>query len=175
MTRAPPKVVTGQDGVVGHEPAVAQHPLHHGVTPVLDLDGGPRVQPGPHVIIFHRRLGQGAEDVQLGDGGGQAADVVGPARQLSVYPLVYGPFRLLQALSGVQHHRFELLELRHDVSLRVGQGLTPDVVVGQARNVALADLDVIAENMVVTDFQAADAGAFPLPALQASDVAPSVG
>jgi len=59
----------------------------------------------------------------------------------------------------------QLLELRGDVALGVGQGLASLVGVGNSIEVGLADLDVVAEYLVVADLQRADAGALPLGAL----------
>ena len=63
----------------------------------------------------------------------------------------------------------QVLELLGDVPLAVGQGLLADVVRGHLVVEGVADLDVVAEDLVVAHLQAADAGALLLPGLHLGD------
>ena len=69
-------------GVVGHEEGPGEHPLHHRMASVVDLDDAPLVHLRAAVVVFHRRRGQGAQRVQLRHGGGGALDALHPGGDL---------------------------------------------------------------------------------------------
>ena len=81
-------------------------------------------------------------------------------------PAVQVTLHLFDAFPGVQDQGLVLLELGHDVPLRVDQGLTADVILWHLGEVGLADLDVVAEHVVIADLQASDARPLPLFLLQ---------
>ena len=66
-----------------------------------------------------------------------------------------------------------LFQLRRDVALGVLDGLLADVIIGNARasglRLGVGDLDVVAENLVESDFEARDARAPDLLGLKLGD------
>ncbi len=73
--------------------------------------------------------------------------------------------QLLGFLVGREHLLFVLFELRRDIPFGILDGLFANVVVRDALLLGRRDLDVIAEDLVVADFQFGNAGAFDLPGL----------
>ena len=170
-----PRAVVREVHIVGHVGADVQDPFHHRVAAVGDPDSVALVESRPDVAVLHRGVGQPGEDVQPGDGRGDPADGAGGLGQLSADSVINGPFGFLQSVFGVQHQRLVFFQLRDDVPFGVGQGLAADVVLGDLIDVGLGDLDVIAKDLVVPDFQALDLGAFPFSLLQSSDELTCVG
>ena len=160
--------VVGQLHVIGHVGPGVQDPLHHRMTAVSNPDGVSQVQLGPDIAVLHRCVRQPGEHVQLCDGRGDLANGARRFGQLGADPMVNGPFSFFQTISGVQHQRFVFLQFWNDIAFGVGQRLTPDVVLGHLIDVGLADLDVVAEDLVVTHFQAFDLGAVTLPLFESS-------
>src|SRR5262245_65694724 len=69
-------------------------------------------------------------------------------------------------LERVEDDRLLLFQLRREIALCAGERLLADVVVGNQLDVGVADLDVIAEDAVVADLQALDAGSLALDLLE---------
>ena len=69
----------------------------------------------------------------------------------------------------------QFLQLLGDVALAVHQGLLADVVCRDLVPEGVGDLDVVAEDLVVPDFQGADAGLLLLPLLQLREEALAAG
>ncbi len=65
--------------------------------------------------------------------------------------------------------RLVLLQVRRDIAFAVGGGLLAHVVVRHVAEIGLRDLDVVAEDGVVADFERVDAGAFALACLEVRD------
>ena len=63
----------------------------------------------------------------------------------------------------------QILQLLGDVPLRVGQGLLADIALRHLAPEGVGDLNIVAEDFVVADFQGADAGPFLLPGLDLRD------
>ena len=72
-------------------------------------------------------------------------------------------------VAGGEDGVLQVLQLLGDEPLAVGQGLLADVVGGDLVVVGAADLDVVAEDLVVAHLQALDAGLLPLPGLHLGD------
>ena len=136
---------------------------------ILDPDLVPLVQGGSNIAVVDRHLGPGGEHIQPGDGGGQLSEDRGVLGDLGAQPAIEVPLQLVNPLPGVEHQGFILLEFGHHVALGVGQGLPPHVVRGHLFLIGLADLDVIAENLVVADLESPDSGTLPFPAFQIGD------
>ncbi|GBD14953.1 hypothetical protein HRbin25_00840 [bacterium HR25] len=153
-------------GIVGDELPLPQHPLHHGVAAVLDPDLVALVHLGADVAVAGGRFGQGAVDVHLRHRPGRAEDAVGGRRHLSTHLLEQLPLQLHLSLPGVQDAVLQLPQLRRDEAFSPHQGLAPLVVRRHQVQVGPGDLDVVAEDLVVAQLQALDAGALPFPPLQ---------
>ena len=115
-------------------------------------------------------LGQAGECVHVGHGVPQGRNPVAPSGDLGAHLPVEGPLQLLDPLPGVEYQGLVLLQLRRDEPLASHQRLAPGVVVGHLGQVGVADLDVVAEDLVVSDLEAPYAGALPLPVLEPRDV-----
>ena len=78
-------------------------------------------------------------------------------------------FELARAFLCAEDFRLHLLQLGRDEALGVGQGLLARVVGGDGGEIGGADLDVVAEDLVVADLERLDAGAFLLAALESGE------
>ena len=70
--------------------------------------------------------------------------------------------KLAEPVLRVQDERLVLLHLRRDISLGVHERLSPDVLLRNLRDVGLADLDVVAEYLVVAHLERPYAGVIAL-------------
>ena len=61
---------------------------------------------------------------------------------------------------------FQLLQLRCDVALHIGKGLLANEIIGHLAGLRAAQLEIIAKDSVVADFELAQLGLFPFLALQ---------
>jgi len=120
---------------------------------VLQLQHGGIVHQRPAVAVERGHLREGGQDVQLGDRPGGALD----AGHLIRHPL---PdlheelvLQLHHPLRGVEHLLLQLLQLRRDEPLLVGEGLLADVVRGYQGQVGLGDREVIAKNLIVPNLK----------------------
>ena len=151
-----------EEGVVGDEEIVLQHPLHHRVPPVPDVDPVGIVHRGADIVVLHRRPGQGAQNVRhrhrLGDG----LEPLHLGGDLFPHPGEELIFQRRQPVRGRKDLPLQRLELRGDVALAARQGLLADIILGHLPGIAPGDLDIIAENLVVAHLELGDAGALPL-------------
>ena len=144
-------------GVVGDEIAGGQERVEHRMPAGLDLEDRLGDDLGPAVALPGGQLGQRGQDVDLGQHragldqpGGVGRDAVAEGREELV-------FQGIGALVGVQDLLLELLELGRVVTLGVLDRLLADVVGGDLAPLGLGvgDLDVVAEDLVEPDLQAA--------------------
>ena len=75
-------------------------------------------------------------------------------------------FQLQPFVLGAGDLFLEFLELRGDEAFGVDQGLLADEVLGHMGQLAAADFDIVAEDLVEADLEVANAGARPLAGLQ---------
>ena len=129
----------------------------------------------PTVMALHGLLGKPGEHVHLREDAAVALDVGNllpdAADELSVKAGLDG----IDAVFGRENLLFVLLELFGDVAFRVHQGLLPDPFRGHLVPVGVAHLDIVAENVVVGDFERGDSGAFGLPLLHLQEVVLAAG
>ena len=156
-------------GVVGDIGAGVQHPFHHRMPTARNADGAALVEDGADIAMPHGDGGQSGEHIGAGNGGGEAGYGGPLVGNLPADLAVQGAFQLLQPLPGVQYLAFVLFQLRRNKPLGAGEGLTALIIRRHGVQVGAADLNVVAENLVVAHFEAADAGAFPFPAFQPGD------
>ncbi len=72
-------------------------------------------------------------------------------------------------IPGAEHDGLSVLELRSDISLGSGEGLLADIAGRNHGALGVGNLEVVAEDTVVADPEAANAGALPLRRLQSGD------
>ena len=162
--------LAGLEGdVVGHEALAAEGVLDHRVAAVLDVEHVVRQDLGADVAAQGSGLGEGGQDIQLGQAAGGAQQAGGGGAQALAHLAEQAQLDLVDALLGVEHQRLVFLHLGGDVALGVDQGLLADVVGGRQPGVGAGDLDVIAEDLVVADLEGLDAGALALDAFQVGD------
>ena len=164
-----------QARVVGHEGPASEAQLDQGVAPGLDVGDRRAVDDGPHPALV---VGDGGQRLgHIGGGAGSGATeqrgAVGgdPAHRLGQQLQLAGQ----GALAGAQHDALLLLEPRGDVALGADQRLLAQVVGWHRLPVGVGDLEVVAEDPVVTDLERADAGALPLLPLQPGDEVAGLG
>ena len=163
-------VLRAQGDVVGHEGPGRQDLVEHGVAAVADVSTASshssgrtvaaatwparpatparRAWPAPRAVCSSRCVWAGHLAAQHDE------QVV---------------FALVDLLLGRQHLFFVFLQFRRDVALGVLEGLLAQVVGRHLAGVGVGDLDVIAEDLVVADLQAGDAGAGDFLGLEAGD------
>ena len=152
--------------VVGNKHSGRQALLHQRVTATLDLEAQPRID----VRAAPPKLGCAecqAEDrvddadrlgysTQRGGGGRDAlAELTDDLLLTRGHPV-----------ASAQHDRLSFLELRGQVTLGARERLLAYVVGGNRGGAAMADLDVVAENLVVSDLQGSDSSALALPGFE---------
>ena len=122
-----PALLLPHKGVVGHKEGVPEHPLHHRVPALPDLNDAGLVHVRAAVAPTHRHGGEGAQGVGLRHGGGGPLDAGRGGGDLLPQ---HGEELVLQRrhpLRGGEDLVLQVLELLGDVPLRVGQGLLADV------------------------------------------------
>ena len=139
----------------------------------LDLEDRLGGDLGATVAVPGGQLGQSGQHVELG----QDSARLDQARGFGRDPVAQGReqlvFELEGALLGPGDLVLVFLELGGDVALGVLDGLLADVVAGDAPALGLGlgvrDLDVVAEDLVVSDLEALDSGPANLVGLKLGD------
>ena len=153
-------------GIVGNKEGIFQHPLHHRVAALFDVDDPAVVHRGAAIAVLRRYGGERTQHVQV---------AYAPRHSLHLaHPLGSGIPQMAEQLIlqrrhpalGGQNLVLQLLQLLGEKPLAVHQGLLADVILRHQAVVAFGHLDVIAEHLVIAHFEALDAGALLLPALQ---------
>ena len=142
-----------------------------GWRPSLDVDDVRIVNQRLAVVAVSGHDRQGDQHIQGGQAVGGAADALRPGGHLLADLLEQRVLQLADAVLGPQHLLLVVLQLFGDEALGIGQGLAADIVGRDSRQVALGDLDRVAEDPVVADLEGRDAGAGLFLGLQAGDEA----
>ena len=135
--------------------------------PLLDDDLAVRcgADHGAHIAVRCRRLRHALKDVHARDHAGDVLNgnkpLLDPIAQLCEKAVLERNDLLLRA----EDLRLELFEFLGDEPLRIREGLFPNVVRRYAVAAAVAHLDVVAEHLVVADFERLDTRAIPLALL----------
>ena len=155
-----------QGGIVRHEETALEHLFDHRVTALDDAEFVALVHDRAAVVVLGGDLRQCRQNVQLGDGVGGSLDAVeltaDGAEQFGE-ELV---FQRDEPLVRAQNLAFQLFQLLRDVAFAGGEGLFADVGLRHHAFIGVADLDEVAENVVVADFQLGDAGLLPQTGLE---------
>ena len=83
-------------------------------------------------------------------------------------------FDLADSVFSIQHQRFILFHFRRDESLCIDQCLFADVIGWRLLRRAARDLDVIAKDLVVANFQCLEACPFAFHRFQVRDPIPGM-
>jgi hypothetical protein len=140
-----------------------------------DVDAVFGVHHGAHIAVAHGVLGEGAQHIPLGDCPRQRLQMRGMAGDLATHARKEFELQRVDALLRAQQNRLLLLEFGRDEAFGVRQRLLADVVGGHFVQVRLGDLQVVAEDGVVADFEAGDARALSLFGFQLGDPLLAVG
>ena len=163
-------VAGGKSDVVRHELPRLDHVLDDRMPSLRDSDRVSLVQLGPHVPLPLGNLRQGREGVDARDCPRDRHDRPRGVRNLPADLTEQTRLQLGDPLLRVQDERLVLLHLRRDEAFGVHQCLAADVLLRGLRQVGAADLDVVAEDLVVPDLQRLDARPLALGLLQRRDV-----
>ena len=174
IRRLPAHIRAGDDGdVTGVEvdpvgDELRLRPLDDRVATLFDPQRL-RAHFGPDVVFARGHGGEGGEDVQSSERLRERLEPVGrvgdPGAHLAEDLVLQG----VGALGGREDLVFAALQFRRVEPLGVLQRLPPGVVVGDAVQVRVRHLDVVAVDLVVPDFEGVDAGPLALALLQRGD------
>src|SRR5208282_3190268 len=155
--------------VVGHELARTHSGFEHRMPSLADAHSARGIHRGPHVAAPARDFGQRRERIELAHRARrfeyraalslQVAQQFGEELQL----------QLAQARLRRKNLAFQFLQSRRGEALGADQRLLALVVGRSAIEMALGYLDVVAEDVVVTDLERGNAGARALGRLQLRD------
>ena len=164
--------------VVRDKPSLARlfHPLlDHRMAPGNRLDHRLFHKLRPHIAPPRRQVREVGQQVRLGHGGRRALDPPGGLQhgtaQLRKNPLL----NLDRPLVRGQNLALVFLQLRRRKPLGVDQRLLTLVIGRRQRLVGLGNLNVIAENRVITHLQRVNSCPLPLPLLDSRNLPPPGG
>ncbi len=152
--------------VVGHEFLAGVELLEHGMPRFLEQERAVAVDLGLEVIALLRQRAPAEQHVDFVNGARGILDRAQVRRGCRAQVEEELVLELARAFLRAEDFRFHLLELGRDEALGVGHGLLARVVGGHGGEVGRADLDVVAEDLVVAHLERLDAGALLLAALQ---------
>ena len=167
-------VIMVQPGVVRHKQIPLKNPLHQRMPAILDVELSVIGQPWPHIVVAGCRLRQPRQHIQPGNLPGRSLNI--PQLFLDGIPDFHKEVILNRnnLLLGSQDFRLKLLQFLCDIPLCIGKSLLADIMRRHLVRTAVAHLDIVAENLVVADFQEADAGLFLLLLLHLLQKLPAV-
>ena len=144
--------------------------FNDGVPAFPDVQGLAVVHLGTAIVALYGLLCKARKHIHLGedaavhlDGGNLLLDA---ADELPVQAGLDG----VDAVFGREDFLLVLFQLFGDITLRIHQGLLADPLRRNLVPIGVADLNIVAENVVVGYFERADAGAFRLPLLHLQEV-----
>ena len=160
-----PLLLFAHKRVVGHEERIPEHPLHHRMAALPDLNDAGFVHLRPAVAVVHCHRRQRCQGIRLRQGRGGALNPLGRGADLLPQRGEQFIFQSHHPLRGGEDLLLQILKFLGDVPLGVDQGLLADVGLRHLVLERIGYFDVIAEDFVVADLQRADAGALLLPGL----------
>ena len=170
--------VRRQVAVVGDEGVTirGQHRLHHRMPPGLDPEGQGIVDDGPGIAAIHRQFRQRAQHVEHSQRFRRTRQIAGAGRHLARQVVEQLQLQGQRAVAGLQDAGLQFRQFHRSETHGVRHGLAVDeaVVAPQALRLRLADLDEIAQHIVVLDPQVGGAGLVCIAFLQCCDVAATV-
>ena len=144
-------------GIVGHEIRILNELLDYGVSAVLDVDRVARIHLGTHVLIACGNRGKRKIRVYLGKQRCCALHARAVLCHVRTDLLEQLVFQSAHAITRAQNFGFHCFELLGNITLTVYQGLLTDKVIGHLIGKGTADLNIVAEHLVVSHFQRLDA------------------
>ena len=138
------------------------------MAPALDVDA---VAPegGPAVVVLGGDGGQRRQRVEFGHGLGDGLNPLGLGGHVTAHLAEQVVFQVVRALFGAENLVLAALQVGRVEPLGVLQRLAALVLLGDAVEVGVRDLDVVAVDGVEPHLQRVDAGALALLCLQALD------
>ena len=122
-------------------------------------------------MIPVRNLRHGGQDIDDGNSGSRLLKPRYLLRDLTPNLFKEPVFQLTDGFLGTQYFGFKFFELRGDESLGIDQGLLPHVMVWHEMEIALGDLDIVAEDLIVSNLQGGDSRFLSLLCFQLKDPA----
>ena len=154
-----------QYGVVGDELSGGHHLLHNRMSAFPDVDGAAGVDLRADIAVALRDSGKRAEYICLSQ---RPCGLLDPQRTVGdLVPKLHEQviLQLHQPVLRPQNGLLQLFQLRRDVTLRIHQRLLADIILGNLSAIAVRDLQIIAEDLVVADFHFLDASPLLLTGL----------
>ena len=159
-------VIAVQPRVVRHEPFLCEQLFHHRVSSIADNHFVAVLYCRFGIVVSGCDVSEVCDNVNHRDDARDSLNLQRPFRRLLPNLTEEFVFQRLNPVFGVQHHRFLLFQFRCNEPFGVTQGLLADVVVRHHVQVRCRHIDVITEDLVVSDFQGSDTAAFPLGCLE---------
>ena len=144
--------------------------LDHRMAALTDVDALAVVQHGTHVAAFAGDACEGLEAVDARHRGGVAQHRRQRTADIGHDPGVDALLQDEHLLLGAENLLLVLFQFARNVTLGVGEGLLAYPRLGDLVLVGVADLDIVAENVVVADLERRDAGGLALALLDAREV-----
>ena len=124
---------------------------------------------GAGVVAVGGQLGEGSEDVELGNGGGGLAEARGLRGDGGAEIDEELALDFEDALVGGEDFALVFLEFGRGEALGVDEGLLALVIGGGVGEIGLGDFDVVAEDLVEADLEGIDAGALAFALFHGGD------
>ena len=157
--------------IVGNETLtfLLQQFFDDGMTAADDEEFAGVVEFGANVIAVGSELGERGEDVELGDSGGSAAEAgsIGGDAGANVDEELALDF--VDAFVGGEDFAFVFFEFGRSETLGVDEGLLALVIGGSEMEIGFGNFNVVAEDLVVADFEGVDGGALALALFHGGD------
>ena len=168
-------VLRAKQRVVRHKQRVFEHLLDDRMTARRDRYGIAEIDLGLAVMIVNGDGGKAAQHIQLRDGLRRLLDAGGFSRDKLPQRHEQVIFQCDNAVLGRQNGAFQLLEFFRDVPFAGRERLLADIAVRDQIQLALCDLDIIAEHAVIAHAQVPDAGLFLFTGLDLREHALAAG
>ena len=163
-----------QGAVIGDEGLAAafQGALDHRVAACGDLEGAALVDLRLCPVFRGRKVGKSGGKIGFGQRAGGGGDGAGLGKDLAFQGIIVTLFNLQRVVGGVEDSRFQLVQRKGGKADLPGGGLAVDEQIGhraQAVFMGGRDFDEVAQDVVVLDLQAGNAGFFGVVGLHAAD------
>ena len=144
--------------IIRHEDFLLQQAFHHRMAAIGNLYLAPVVQLRTDIIIFISCQRQRIEHINAGNRARCLLNLDNLAANQAAQLVKQIIFQLLDFFLRTKNFILKRLQLRHNVTLCVHQRLLAHEIIGHAARLSLADLDIVAKNLIIANLERLDAG-----------------